>query len=137
MAKSMSICMCMFLSLSMSVHHTCANVTVPLPGYLPTNPSTFCIIAAGSLSALKSLLQGPVGPLQTAVPCRTAWGPRLGLGDSPARCWFYLRDLSIKECSTHTHDGKQSTVLETALSPIHSLDPLWLWPCVTSVNTVM
>lgn len=133
MTKSMSICTCLFLSLSMSLHHTCTNVTVPLPGYLPTYLSSFCIIAAGSLSALKSLLQGPVGPLQAAVPCKIAWGPRLGVGDSPARSWYYLRDLSIKEYITHSdrthtnvypcvHDGKQSTVLENAWSTIHSLD---------------
>lgn len=26
------------------------------------------------------LLQGPVGPLPAAAPCKAAWGPRLGVG---------------------------------------------------------
>lgn len=44
--------LCLFVSLSMLMHHTCTNVTVSLPGHPPAHLFTVCIIAAGSLSAL-------------------------------------------------------------------------------------
>lgn len=74
--------------------------------YLPAHHFTSYIIADGSLSALRArckqglgcslkcslainvhsyifapLLQGPVGPLQAAVPCKPAWELTLGVGD--------------------------------------------------------
>lgn len=121
MAKSMSVSMCLhiwalpvrvFVDVNASYLYKCDYLYLPthlfsllhydcrfLPEWRACCKQGLCIASWLRMCPFifAPSLRGPVGPLQAAVPCKAAWGPRQGVEDSPAWSCYYLRGLSIKK----------------------------------------